>query len=131
MTLPISLKILKTFNEWWGGMTWPTISAHQPTHRPSSENNTLKRRDPRDLWPLTHLIRVMRRRITSATITCLPSFWHTYIIQRRIVTFETQIKRAGYQYHEVWYKYPNLLCNQKLWSFQKVKIALFTLLSGF
>ena len=65
--------ILETYNLWdiwserWGDMTWPTKQAMTKTIQwqrqgqlPIHLENTSKS-DPSDLWPLRHLIRMMRR----------------------------------------------------------------------
>ena len=69
------------WSEWWRDMTWPKkylptyILTHLPTYPPTYlPNRTPSRSNPGDLWPLRHLIRVMRRHDLTEKI---PTYQHT------------------------------------------------------
>jgi hypothetical protein len=98
---------LDIWPEWWGDMTWPkkhNLPAHLPTYLPTCLppiENTI-RSDPRDLWLLRYLIRVLRTHdLTQKNLpTYLPTYLHNYSPtylpcdtrqSSRLVTIETQI----------------------------------------
>ena len=77
--------LLDIWSDWWGDMTWPkkhNLPAHLPTYLPTCLppiENTI-RSDPRDLWLLRYLIRVLRTHdLTQKNLpTYLPTYLHNY-----------------------------------------------------
>ena len=55
------------WSEWWGDMTWPKKDNDKARYKDKEKDNVKdiqrapSKSDPRDLWHLQHLIRVMRR----------------------------------------------------------------------